>query len=71
MSKARYEQDKQICSISEFDSCKNSWYKWNGKTRHRSVLMSLQYRTLLNTIKSGRLFTAKLIKLQAESEVTE
>ncbi len=67
MSKARYKQGKQICSISEFDTCKSDWYKWNGRTKHRSVLMSLQYRTLLNVIVSGRLYAAELID-KTESE---
>ena len=67
MSKARYKQGRKINSISEFDSCESLWYKWNGRTRHRSVLISLQYRTLLNTIISGRLYTAELID-KAESE---
>lgn len=62
MSKAKYKQGKQICSISEFDTCESLWYKWNGKTRHRSVLISLQYRTLLNTIIGGRLYTAEMIE---------
>jgi len=70
MSKARYKKGKQIQSISEFDSCESLWYKWNGRTKHRSVLMSLQYRTLLNTIISGRLYTAELIE-NVESEVEE
>jgi len=69
MSKTRYKQGKQICSISEFDSCESLWYKWNGKTRHRSALISLQYRTLLNTIISGRLYTAELIdKVESEDK---
>lgn len=67
MSKARYKQGRKINSISEFASCKSPMYKWNGRTRHRSVLMSLQYRTLLDTIISGRLYTAELIDT-AESE---
>ncbi len=58
--KAKYKQGKQICSIAEFDACESTWYKWNGSTRHRSVLMSLQYRTLANTIKAGRLYIAEL-----------
>lgn len=67
MSKARYKQGQQICSISEFDCCESLWYKWNGKTVHRSVLISLQYRTLLNTIINGRLYTVEMIEPQ-ESE---
>lgn len=59
MSKAKYKQGKQICSISEFDQCESRWYKWNGKTTHRSVLISLQYRTLLNAIIAGRIYVAE------------
>ena len=60
MSKPKYKQGKQIRSISEFDECPSLWYKWNGKTTHRSVLISLQYRTLLNTIIGGRLYVADM-----------
>lgn len=56
---SKYTRGKQITSISEFDACESLWYKWNGKTTHRSVLMSLQYRTLLNTIRNGRIYTAE------------
>lgn len=62
MSKAKYKQGKQICSISDFDQCEKLWYKWNGKTVHRSVLISLQYRTLLLAIIGDRLFEADLIE---------
>ena len=60
MSKPKYEQKERICSISEFDACESTYYKWNGKTVHRSFLMSLQYRTLLNAIVAGRLYRAEL-----------
>lgn len=59
MSKSKYKVGKRIVSISDFDSCESLWYKWNGKTTHRSVLISLQYRTLLNTIVNGRLYRAE------------
>ena len=62
MSKPKYKQGRQICSISEFDACESKWYKWNGRTRHRSVLISLQYRTLLNFITHGMIYTAELIE---------
>lgn len=68
MSKARYKKGKRICSISEFDTCKSIWYKWNGLTRHRSVLMSLQYYTLWEIIVKGRLYTAELIDKEQKSE---
>lgn len=66
MSKAKYRQGKKICSVSEFDACESNWYKFNGKTTHRGFLMALQYKTLSDTIKSGRLYVAEFID---ESEV--
>lgn len=58
MSKAKYKQGKQICSIKHFEDSQSNWFKWNGKTVHRSVLMSLQYRTLLSFITGGKLYEA-------------
>lgn len=68
MSKPKYQQGKRICTVSEFDQCKSIWYKWNGRTAHRSVLMSLQYRTLLEAIAYGRLYTAERKEME-ESEM--
>lgn len=59
MTKGKYKQGEIIHTISEFDQCESLWYKWNGKTTHRSVLMSLQYRTLLNAIINGMLYVAE------------
>ena len=59
MSKPIYTQGRQIESISDFDQCESHWYKWNGKTTHRAVLISLQYRTLLNSIKAGQIYVAE------------
>ena len=58
----KYKKGERINTISEFDQCESLWYKWNGKTKHRSVLMSLQYRTLLESIINGRLYTAERIE---------
>lgn len=54
-----YEPSIQIRSISDFDLCGSEWYIWNGKTTHRAVLISLQYRVLENAINSGRIWMAK------------
>ena len=59
MAKSKYRQGRRIETISDFDSCESLWYKWNGKTTHRAVLISLQYRTLLNAIISGRVYVAE------------
>lgn len=70
MTKPKYKQGKQILSISEFDTCKSMFYKWNGKTTHRSVLMSLQYHTLESIIKCGRLNIAELIEPDERNVIT-
>lgn len=61
MSRSKYKKGRQIESVSDFDQCESLWYKWNGRTAHRSVLMSLQYRTLMNSIIRGRIFVAERI----------
>jgi len=68
MSKPKYKTGERIESISQFDQCESNWYKWNGKTSHRSVLMSLQYRTLLQAIIAGRLYTAEKIKEEKKDD---
>jgi hypothetical protein len=59
MSKSMYAQGRRIETISDFDQCESLWYKWNGRTTHRSVLISLQYRTLLKSIMAGRIYVAE------------
>ena len=61
MSKPMYKKGRRIESVSDFDQCESLWYKWNEKTVHRSILISLQYRTLLNAIIGGRVFVAERI----------
>ena len=68
MSKPKYKTGERIESVSQFDQCESHWYKWNGKTTHRSVLMSLQYRTLLQTIIAGRLYTAEKKKEEKKND---
>lgn len=58
MSKSKYKQGRQIVSISDFDQCESLFFKWNGKTVHREVLFSLQYRILFNAIKHNRVYIA-------------
>lgn len=60
MSKAKYECGEQIISIAQFEASKSQWFKWRGKTTHRSFLISLQYRTLKYIIDGGFLYEAKL-----------
>lgn len=59
MSKSMYTRGRRIKSISDFDQCESLWYKWNGRTTHKAVLISLQYRTLLKFIMAGRIYVAE------------
>lgn len=60
MSKSKYKRGRRINSISEFDACESLFYKYGSQTIHRSVLMSMQYRTLLHLISCGAIWTAEL-----------
>ena len=66
MSKAKYEAAEIICSVAQFEQSESDWFKWRGKTTHRSWLISLQYRTLKGIIDGGVLYEAKL-----KQEVTD
>lgn len=59
MTKPMYKRGRQIESIADFDACESLWYKWRNKTVHRSVLISLQYKTLLENILCGVIFVAE------------
>ena len=58
MSTRKFKKGKRICTISEFDQSEHKFFMMNGKTVHRSFLMSMQYRTLLLTITNDRLYEA-------------
>ena len=70
MSKRKYEKGKRICSVSDFEKSDATFFIWNDRTRHRSVLISLQYRTLESIIYAGRLYEAQLIE-GAKKEATD
>ena len=62
MSKRKYKKGKQISSIAEFEESSCEFFIWNNATRHRAVLVSLQYRTLKGIINRGFLYEAKKIE---------
>lgn len=65
MSKSKYKKGRKIASVCDFDTCESMWFKWFDHTKHRSVLESLQYRTLKNAISKGVIFIAEK-KTEAE-----
>lgn len=75
MSKKQYKRGKQITTISEFDESEKHYYivyfgSTNPQTKHRSFLMSWQYRTLLNFIIKGCVFEADWI-IEAKMDEVE
>ena len=75
MSKKQYKRGKQITTISEFDESESRYYvvyfgSTNPQTKHRSFLMSWQYRTLFNFISKGYVFEADKI-IGAEMDVSD
>ena len=62
MTKPMYKTGRPIKSVAAFESSESEWFKWNGKTTHRAVLISLQYRTLKLAIMNDRLYEAERIK---------
>lgn len=65
MPKPKYKKGKQICSMADFEKSECLYFKVKFgdkfKTKHKSFLISWQYRTLLNFIRSGRVFEADRI----------
>lgn len=64
MSEKKYKRGKPIRSISEFDQSESKWFivyfgRTNPQTKHRSFLISWQYRTLLDFINKGFVFEAE------------
>lgn len=64
MSKRKYTEGKQICTISDFENSDCSYFVvyfgyGNPQTKHRSFLTSWQYRTLKSFIMCGAVFEAE------------
>ena len=69
MSQKKYKRGDQIRTIPEFDQSCSKYYivyfgPTNPQTKHRSFLMSWQYRTLLKFIIRGWVFEADPIGLE-------
>ena len=62
MSKPKYKQGKQICSMADFEKSECLYFKvkFGNKiqTKHRAFLISWQYRTLKMFIDRGWVFEA-------------
>ena len=63
MSKSKYKQGKQICSMADFENSECRYFKVKFgnriQTKHRGFLISWQYRTLKLFIDGGLVFEAQ------------
>lgn len=58
MAKRKFEKGARIMSVGQFSSLGGQWFFLGDRPKHRSFLESMQYRTLANLIRAGRLFEA-------------
>lgn len=54
----KYEKGAQITSIGQFAASGSKWFILGDKPKHRSFVESMQYRTVANLIRAGRLYEA-------------
>lgn len=60
MSKAKrkFEKGALITSIGQFAAIGGQWFFLGDRPKHRSFIESMQYRTLANLIRIGRIYEA-------------
>ena len=72
------ETKKQFCkgdplrSVAEFDEWiqENTYVFWNDKVKHRSILISMQYRVVANALAGGLICKALFKNAVPKEEVT-
>lgn len=73
MTLPKYISGKQIHSISEFDQSECMYYRVEfgnkTQTKHRSFLISWQYRTLLIWIERGWIYEANAIQSSMQNDI--
>lgn len=57
-AKRKFEKGALITSIGQFAAIGGQWFILGDSPKHRSFLESMQYRTLANLIRAGRLYEA-------------
>lgn len=58
MAKRKFEKGARIMSVGRFAALGSQWFILGDRPKHRSFIESLQYRTLANLIRVGRLYEA-------------
>lgn len=57
-TKRKFEKGTLITSIGQFAAVGGQWFILGDRPKHRSFVESMQYRTLANLIRVGRLYEA-------------
>lgn len=58
MTKRKFEKGARIVSIGQFAASGGQWFVLGDRPKHRSFIENMQYRTLANLIRAGRLYEA-------------
>lgn len=57
-AKRKFEKGALITSIGQFAAIGGQWFVLGDRPKHRSFIENMQYRTLANLIRAGRLYEA-------------
>lgn len=57
-AKRKFEKGALITSVGQFAAIGGQWFILVDRPKHRSFLESMQYRTLANLIRAGRIYEA-------------
>ena len=58
MTERKFEKGARIMSVGQFAALGSQWFILGDRPNHRSFIESMQYRTLANLIRVGRLYEA-------------
>lgn len=58
MTERKFEKGALITSVGQFAASGGQWFVLGDRPKHRSFIENMQYRTLANLIRAGRLYEA-------------
>ena len=58
VTERKFEKGALITSVGQFAASGGQWFVLGDRPKHRSFIENMQYRTLANLIRAGRLYEA-------------
>lgn len=58
VTERKFEKGARIMSVGQFAALGSQWFFLGDRPKHRSFIENMQYRTLANLIRAGRLYEA-------------